>query len=272
MGTSNPTKGSEDRANNIWGYREGLPSREEIGKASFSGTMDAASRTASVEPISGWGQAAGMQVAKWVGRPFVSGDKNLQKSIVAETRKEVEKRASDALNTKGGQSPSQAFQDYESVIVGTDKYKPGTETMRVWYDRVFRNNYPGERGKDAMMSQFAEEGIQLLPEGFDPAVHLPLSSLGEAGKEIAKYSFTSSGHVGTYKTVLGYVLAEKKEDPTRSVHQILTMASRRGILMPYSGYEPEASDGAAPATPAAARAAASVTPAPAIGSTPRRSE
>jgi hypothetical protein len=271
MGTSNPTKGSEDRANNIWGDREVLPSRKEIGRASFSGTMDAASRTVGVAPGTGWAQAVGFQITKLVGRPFVSGDKNLQKSIVAETRKEVEKRASDALNTKEGQSSSQAFKDYESVIVGTDKYKPGTETMRVWHDRVFRD-LPGKYDKDARMSQFAEEGVQLLPEGFDPAVHLPLSSLGKAGDEIAKYSFASPGYVGTYKTVLGYVLAEKKKDPARPVSQILTTASRKGILMPYSGYELDASDGAAPATPAAARAAASVTPAPAIGSTPRRSE
>jgi hypothetical protein len=195
-------------------------------------------------------------------RPFVSGNKDLREAMVRETRTEVEKRAATALNGKDAQD----WNRLAEAVEGTEKYKPGTATMRAWYDKVF-DDIPlsGSRDKAAMMSQFADEKIRLLPEGYDPALHLPLEKLGAAGKEIAKFSFVDERGVDEYQTVLGYVIAQKKKNPTRSVHQILTKASNGGILVPYTGIEPEESDVVAPARPAAASAAASVTPAPVIG-------
>lgn len=255
-GTKSPVAASAERADSLWRNEKALPRSKAIAKASFSGSADAIGRSTIV-------YSPGTTIGKIIGRPFISGDKNLQAAMVRETRTEVEKRAATALNG----SDAQDWNRLAEAVEGTDKYKPGTATMRAWYDRVFKDiPLSGSRDKAAMMSQFADENIRLLPEGYDPALHLPLGSLGAAGKEIAKFSFADEQGVDEYKTVLGYVIAQKKKDPTLSVSKILTKASNKGILVPYSGIEPEASDGAAPATPAAASATVSTTPPPALGS------
>jgi len=252
-GNDGAIKASEDKANAAWGDIPVVRTerkRDEEDNSPFvtsvlKGDIEAAAKkligagTPSFTPagvgsllvpgvaiahassfLSGWALRAGKLFAGPAARSQIDKETSVEMAVgaAALTRAAIESQANEMLNAAPDKAASAVdkFQDY--VQPGAGGKITGVKTVDSWYSDFARAYPAAVVDPRAVRRQLEADGVSLVPDGFDPALHIPLGSLGKAGQLISRYRLADGS---AEKSVLGYVLRMKEANPSQSVAQIL---------------------------------------------------